>query len=164
MIVRSAGIADIPIIRSIAQATWPVAYVPHIISAAQLAYMLDLLYSAEALETAMRSKGQSFLIAERDGAAIAFAGYTPHNRPGITHLNKLYTMPSAQGGGAGRALLQRVLVSAEEAGDTAVELNVNKRNPAIALYAHHGFSVLREEVIDIGSGYVMDDYVMGRTL
>ncbi|MBK7271419.1 MAG: hypothetical protein IPI07_18550 [Flavobacteriales bacterium] len=39
---------------------------------------------------------------------------------------------------------------------------MNKRNEAIGFYEHMGFRILREEVIDIGSGYVMDDYVMGR--
>ncbi|TXI77628.1 MAG: hypothetical protein E6Q44_13280 [Flavobacteriales bacterium] len=47
-------------------------------------------------------------------------------------------------------------------GDTAVELNVNKRNPAKAFYERHGFVVERDEVLDIGQGHVMDDHVMVR--
>jgi ribosomal protein S18 acetylase RimI-like enzyme len=45
-----------------------------------------------------------------------------------------------------------------------MELNVNKRNKAIAFYEHQGFRIVREEVIDIGHGYVMDDHVMARQI
>lgn len=38
-------------------------------------------------------------------------------------------------------------------------LNVNKKNPAAAVYRHMGFQLLREEKNDIGNGFYMDDYV-----
>ena len=50
--------------------------------------------------------------------------------------------------------------AAREAGDRAIELNVNRHNPASGFYERHGFRVVRDEVIDIGQGYVMDDHVM----
>lgn len=44
-------------------------------------------------------------------------------------------------------------------------LNVNKRNEAsIAFYRHCGFAVREEVVIDIGNGFVMDDYVMAKPI
>jgi ribosomal protein S18 acetylase RimI-like enzyme len=45
-------------------------------------------------------------------------------------------------------------------GGTALELNVNKKNPAILFYEHLGFYREKEVVIDIGNGFVMDDYIM----
>ena len=39
-------------------------------------------------------------------------------------------------------------------------LNVNKYNSAQLFYTKLGFSIIQEEVIPIGGGYVMDDYVM----
>jgi GNAT superfamily N-acetyltransferase len=77
-------------------------------------------------------------------------------------LHKLYVLPHTQGSGVGTALLQAVFAAARTAGNTRVELNVNRYNPARHFYARHGFSVLRDEVIDIGEGYVMDDHVMVR--
>ncbi|MBR6000239.1 MAG: GNAT family N-acetyltransferase, partial [Oxalobacter sp.] len=41
----------------------------------------------------------------------------------------------------------------------AVELNVNRNNPAVQVYKKLGFTVIREEQNPIGNGYVMDDYV-----
>lgn len=159
-----ASLEDIPVIRSIAQRTWPHAYLGTILEQPQLEYMLDLLYSSSTLEAVMMRKDQRFLLAYEGVEAGAFAGYTPHHAPGTTHLNKLYVLPEWQGRGAGHVLLERVLLEASRCGDHTVELNVNKRNKAITFYERHGFTRLRDEVIDIGSGYVMDDYVMGRPI
>lgn len=163
--IRQAGTADIPVIRSIAHRTWPHAYYPAILSAEQLAYMLELLYSEKALTEAMEKKGQRFFLLERDGEFVGFTSCTPHQGgTSITHLNKLYVLPSEQGTGSGKALLERAIAFAKEQGDRAVELNVNKRNKAISFYERHGFRIDRGEVIDIGQGYVMDDHVMVRHL
>ncbi len=163
--IREAGTSDIPIIRTIAHETWPHAYYPAILSAEQLAYMLDLLYSEAALTEAMTRKSQRFFVLELNGTTLGFASCTPHHgRSTVTHLNKLYVRPSGQGTGAGQDLLEHVLRYASGQGDTLIELNVNKRNKAIGFYEHQGFRIAREEVIDIGQGYVMDDYVMSRAL
>ena len=42
-----------------------------------------------------------------------------------------------------------------------LELNVNRKNKAINFYKKYGFTILKEEDIDIGEGYFMNDYVMG---
>jgi GNAT superfamily N-acetyltransferase len=159
--IRPATTADIPTIQAIAHTTWPVAYA-EILSPAQLAYMLERMYSADALLDQFTTLGHRFLLAERDDVAIGFAGYAHQHTPGRTRLHKLYVLPHVKGGGVGHALLEAVLNAAQLAGDSAVELNVNKYNPATAFYLRHGFSVERDEVIDIGQGYVMDDHVMVR--
>lgn len=165
MTVRPATVEDIPVIRSIAHATWPVAYVPSILDVPQLDYMLELLYSEHALNEAMTKKDQRFVMLNDGERDIAFAGYTLHYHGSrITHLNKLYVLPGLQGTGAGKELVELVLEKARASGDQAVELNVNKRNVAIKFYQRMGFRILREEVIDIGQGYVMDDYVMSLPL
>ncbi len=163
--IRPAGTEDIPVIRRIAQETWPHAYHPAILSAEQLEYMLRLLYSEQALNEAMTKKNQHFFVLDLDGTPVGFASCTPHHaRSTVTHLNKLYVLPSTQGTGAGGKLLNHVIGHAAAQGDQVIELNVNKRNKAFAFYEHHGFTIVREEVIDIGRSYVMDDYVMARPL
>lgn len=163
--IRKGGIEDIPIIRSIAHATWPHAYYPAILSAEQLAYMLDLLYSEKALSDAITGKNQHFFLLEQEGSAVGFASCTPHHaKSTVTHLNKLYVLPEAQGTGAGHELLEHILRYAGQQGDQLVELNVNRHNKAIAFYGRHGFRVVRDEVIDIGRGFVMDDHVMSRAI
>ena len=50
-------------------------------------------------------------------------------------------------------------------GSPRVWLQVNKRNTsAIAFYTAAGFAVFREAMFDIGSGFVMDDYLMAKPI
>ena len=163
MRIREATLADIPIIRSIARATWPVVY-KEIISSGQITYMLELMYSGSSLE-AQFGNGHRFFLAVDVDAVLGFAGYEVHyNGTSSTRLHKLYALPSAQGQGVGRNLLHAVGSAALAAGNAAIELNVNRSNPALEFYRRKGFQVLRDEVIDIGEGYVMDDHVMLKQL
>jgi ribosomal protein S18 acetylase RimI-like enzyme len=41
---------------------------------------------------------------------------------------------------------------------------VNRHNRALHFYEKQGFKIIREEDIDIGSGYFMNDYVMELTI
>jgi ribosomal protein S18 acetylase RimI-like enzyme len=47
-----------------------------------------------------------------------------------------------------------------KAGVEQIELNVNKHNSAVQFYEKKGFIRAKEMVLDIGNGYVMDDFVM----
>lgn len=159
VLLREAGVADIPMFRDIALRTWPVAY-RDILSTEQLAYMLELMYSEASLR-AQFARGDRFLLAGTGDGEVGFAGFT-HHHAGVctTRLHKLYVLPGTQGTGIGMALLNAVVAAASEAADEAVELNVNRFNPARHFYARRGFRIVRNEVIDIGHGHVMDDHVM----
>lgn len=162
--IGTATTADIPLIRSIALRTWPVAY-GHILSPAQLAYMLELMYSEAALTEQLEVKGHHFVLFTINGEALGFAGYEHHYADrASTRLHKLYVLPTAQGSGAGKALLDHVINAARTVGDGAVELNVNRFNKARVFYERNGFRAVRDEVIDIGHGFVMDDHVMVFTI
>ncbi len=161
MKIREASTSDISAIRSIAHTTWPVAYAD-ILSPAQLAYMLERVYSEAALHEQFSRLGHRFLMAEQDRRPIGFASFEHHHTAGRSRLHKLYVLPAVKGTGVGHALLEAVVMAAVTAGDSAAELNVNKHNPAKDFYAHHGFTMERDEVIDIGNGFVMDDHVMVR--
>lgn len=155
--------ADIPAIRAIALATWPIAY-RTILSPEQLAYMLECMYSEKALH-AQLAAGHLFLLLEGGSGAVGFAGFEHHyNNTGATRLHKLYVLPTEQGTGGGKQLLSAVEQAAVQVRDTTLELNVNRFNPAKGFYEKNGFHVERDEVIDIGEGYVMDDHVMRRPL
>jgi diamine N-acetyltransferase len=171
-VIRRADLADISIIQRIARDTWPKAY-GEILSSAQIAYMLDLMYSTETLSAQMSTSAtadqQQFLLLrasnETENAWCGFAAFqTNASGLGVSKLHKLYCLPSVQGRGVGAALVHEVtrLCLLEE--QHALILNVNKYNQAKRFYEKLGFRVLREEVIDIGRGYVMDDYVLGLEL
>ena len=48
--------------------------------------------------------------------------------------------------------------------NTCLSLNVNCHNKAIQFYEKMGFRHVGSEKIDIGQGYVMDDFVMEKSL
>ena len=80
---------------------------------------------------------------------------------GEAKLDKLYVLPSRQRHGLGGRLIARVAERARAAGATTLILNVNKHNAqAIRAYEQHGFAIREAVVVDIGDGFVMDDYVM----
>jgi len=159
-LITSATPADIPVVRRIALDTWPTAY-GEILSAEQLHYMLDLMYSEQALVEQMETHGHRFLLAHIGSEALGFTSFASvAETPGHVRLHKLYVLPGQQGKGIGHALLAAVVEAAKAAGHRRLELNVNRFNPALEFYKRAGFRVLRDEVIDIGHGYVMDDHVL----
>ncbi|MEO8587760.1 MAG: GNAT family N-acetyltransferase [Flavobacteriales bacterium] len=161
--IRAGILADIPVIQTIALRAWPVAY-GDILSPEQLAYMLETRYSEAVLRSQME-QGEVFLLAFEGDQALGFAGIgLNYRQQHITRLHKLYIEPSRLRTGLGRLLVEAVINSARRAGDTAVNLNVNKYNPARGFYAHLGFACVGEEVLDIGKGYVMDDLILERRL
>jgi diamine N-acetyltransferase len=160
--IRRAGTADIPVIQALAVEIWHEVY-PSIISIEQIDYMLGMMYSPESLQTQMTRDRAQFLLLCEDERAIGFASWSMIQH-GEARLHKLYVLPEYHGTGSGAALLRKVEREAAEQRCKTLELNVNKFNPARSFYEKKGFRVLREEVIDIGSGFVMDDYVMYKSI
>ena len=157
-VLRDANNDDIYLIGEIAYKVWPLTY-GEILPAGQLEYMLEKIYSPGSLKNQMQDLHHHFLILEQEGRGVGFAAYS-EIEPGVFKLHKLYVLTELQGRGAGRILLERVIKNIQgENGETLV-LNVNRNNPAIHFYEKQGFKVSREEKIDIGGGYFMDDYVM----
>lgn len=155
--IRAADINDISAIREIAKITWPVAYGSYI-SKAQLDYMLDMMYSDKSLLEQI-NKGHQFYIAEQHNTPIGFASVSKEE-DNACKLNKLYVLPTAQKTGAGKALLQKSIDYAISHETSCLFLQVNKQNNAQYFYSKHGFTVREASILDIGEGYIMDDYIM----
>jgi diamine N-acetyltransferase len=162
LIVRFADTDDINSIGFLAHQIWPATY-GEIIAPAQLQYMLQMMYSPASLRNQMQQQ-HVFLIAELDEEPVGFASFSKIGEPGVFKLHKIYVSTSLQGKGLGKALLQAVLEEIQNLGATALQLNVNRNNKARDFYEKQGFAVLREEDIDIGHGYFMNDYVMERKI
>ena len=149
----------IPTIRALAQEYWPVAFVS-ILSASQIAYMMEMMYSHSSLEGQM-NKGHQFAIASKNNKKVGYMSYeTDCEGMGKTKIHKLYISPHYQRMGVGKAMVDFVTEQALQANNSALFLNVNKHNnKAIGFYKKHHFVLTKEEEIDIGDGFIMDDYV-----
>lgn len=131
------------------------AHYPAIISPEQIEYMLAKMYDLGELRREMAT-GVTYLRAIEAEELLGFAAFGPIANQ--VKLHKLYVHPKHQRRGIGTALIQHIERAA--VGRTLV-LTVNKRNhKAIAAYKKHGFGIRDSIVVEIGSGFVMDDYVM----
>jgi RsiW-degrading membrane proteinase PrsW (M82 family)/GNAT superfamily N-acetyltransferase len=154
---RWASPADVPLIRTLACQVWPLTY-EKILSRAQIRYMMQLIYSEAALRKQMES-GHQFILVFNAGIPVGFASFNEIS-PTIFKLQKIYLLQNQQGRGTGRFTIEQVISLVKEKDATALRLNVNRHNKAKLFYERMGFAVIAEEKIDIGGGYVMDDYVM----
>jgi len=157
--VRRAGVGDIETLRELARAIWFEHY-PSIISRSQIHYMLERGYAADVVAAEI-ARGVEWRLASVDGRACGFAAWEAFGDR--VKLHKLYVQRSVRVGGVGRALVAATAADAGERGARLVYLAVNKRNRiAIRAYVRMGFAFHRAMRIDIGHGFVMDDYEMAR--
>ena len=170
---RRATTDDIELIRSIAKVAFPATY-STIISAEQIDYMMEWMYSAEKLQQEI-SGNITYLLAEVDGRTVGYLAFGPDESaaalsaaaPGqgrLFHLHKIYLLPEAQGGGNGKRLFMAGEREMRLAGATAFELNVNRGNPALGFYRHLGMQLSRSGDFDIGGGFFMNDHIMRKEL
>ncbi|HEU5366140.1 MAG TPA: GNAT family N-acetyltransferase [Hanamia sp.] len=161
--IRKAEIDDLEAISQLAYKIWPSAY-QEILGKAQLNYMLDKIYSLHSLEHQFLILKHQFIMVIEDDRPIGFASFSAHADPEVYHLNKLYVVPDEQGKNIGKQILEYVICEIKNAGANSLQLNVNRFNKALHFYQKQGFKIIREEDIDIGSGYFMNDYVMEKKI
>jgi ribosomal protein S18 acetylase RimI-like enzyme len=157
--IRSAGIEDVKTIGFLAHTIWPATY-KEILSSGQLDYMMKLIYSTASLSRQILELKHSFLILEDDEAPVGFASYSSLSDQNLYKLHKIYVLPNLQGRGLGKLMIDYIVEKIRSCGAVALQLNVNRYNQARRFYEKLGFRVIREEDIDIGQGFFMNDYVM----
>lgn len=162
MPVRKATQKDILSIIEIAEKTWWPTYT-EVISAEQIKFMLEDMYSAESLKKQMES-GIEFIIAERENIPVGFAAYSQSDTDKLVFkIHKLYILPSEQGKGTGKELIEHISASAKQQGGKTLELNVNRGNKAKNFYLKSGFSIFL--TVDIPyHQFVLNDYVMRKDI
>lgn len=127
--------------------------------------MLDLIYSDEALISQIEKKEQLFYLISENESILGFIGieHDYKNEP-VTRIHKIYLLPETQGKGIGKKVIEEIQKLALENNSTSLSLNVNRFNSALSFYKKIGFEIIDEVNIDIGNGYLMEDYVMEKKL
>jgi GNAT superfamily N-acetyltransferase len=162
--ILPASETDLPAIARLARVVWRAHY-PGIISTEQIDYMLAKMYSLETLREEIRLRAIRY---ERLFVGEEFAGFASHgptDQAKLFKLHKIYLHPAWHGQGLGTLLLRYCEREASKLGADRLVLTVNKRNSkAIAAYQRNGFAITDSVVVNIGGGFVMDDYVMAKEL
>lgn len=155
--LREASEEDIELIRDLCLRVWPATY-SSIISAEQIDYMLEWMYSPAALKQQFQKGALFWLLYEGEKPV----GYASFEKVGNNHykLHKLYVLPERQGKGGGRYLLSSIIQHIKGLGGHTIELQVNRANKAVDFYKQLGFYIREEIDFPIGNGYYMNDFIM----
>lgn len=164
--IKRAGNSDLQTIHDMAEVVFRKTY-RSILSAEQMEYMMDWMYSLANLERQV-SQGHTYYIAwvgqEPQGYLSVRKDCVEPDGTEVWHLEKIYVMPSAQGTGLGRRFLETArkhVIDNKSAAKARIELNVNRNNPAVGFYKRQGLKILRQGDFPIGNGFFMNDYIMG---
>ena len=164
MEIIKAGLNDFNLIHSLAENVWPQTY-KNILTPQQIEYMFEMMYSQKAYNEQIENKGHRFILIKDESGHLGFASYElNYNNTPVTKIHKIYVLPQIQRKGVGRAMIDEISAIAKKEGNTRVSLNVNRFNKAVGFYENIGFVNTGQEDIDIGNGYLMEDFIMVKTL
>lgn len=159
MHLRSISSSEFSKIQTLAKSIWPICY-KEILSKEQISYMLDLMYSEEALVRQAQA-GQEFFLLEEDEELYGFLGIQKRYPEAMDiRVHKIYVRTDLHGKGLGKFMLHFVEALGKQLEMKRIHLNVNRFNKAKTFYEKMGFVIEKQEDIDIGHGYLMEDFVM----
>lgn len=152
---------QIAAIASLARDIWTDHYVP-IVGKKQVDYMLEKFQSEMAIGTHLLS-GHEYFLLQHNGDNAGYIGMIADDDNMM--ISKLYVSDSARGNGYGRKMIRFAEEQCRDRGLTHLWLTVNKNNiTSIEWYLRAGFTNAGPIVMDIGGGFVMDDYRMEKHL
>lgn len=134
-----------------------------ILSPEQIDYMVEHFQSYAAMQRQMEEGYEYFFFHEpnTEGHHGNHGYFGIHVEDGALFLSKLYLLQPYRGRGLSSRALDYLISIAQNRGCNKIWLTVNRFNDhTIEVYRHWGFETVREQCADIGSGFVMDDYVM----
>jgi ribosomal protein S18 acetylase RimI-like enzyme len=154
--------AQVASVAALAFEIWNEHYVS-LIGQPQVDYMLARFQSAPAI-AAQIDEGYEYFLLQRGSELVGYCAVR-EDRPGRSlFISKLYVRSDARGTGTGRACMEFIEQLASRRGLERLWLTVNKGNPSVNVYRRLGFHVTQDLVMDIGSGFVMDDFRMEKQL
>lgn len=161
IMIKKAYAEDLPSIAQLAASIWREHYTP-IIGSDQVEYMLDKYQSVPAMVDQI-SDGVFYCNVVLDGELVGYLSF--YCKGEALFLSKIYVSSMHRGKGIGRQAMEFIIEQAKSMDVPKVQLTVNKYNSgSIEAYKRMGFNTVDEVVMDIGGGFVMDDYVMELSL
>lgn len=156
---------QIAVLCQIAERVWHLTYDP-LVPAGQVEYMLDKFQSPHAVKSQMAAQNYRYYMMVIDGQNAGFVGFSPrYEGREEMFLSKVYLLPEFRGRGAVKEAFALVEAETRKEGLSRIRLTVNKGNShAVAVYGHYGFHTVEKVETDIGSGYIMDDFIMVKEL
>jgi ribosomal protein S18 acetylase RimI-like enzyme len=143
--IRDAAAADLPAVRALLVETWHATY-DGIYGWQRVAEITNAWHSLDSLAAQLGRDNGAFLVALVGDEIIATAS-ARLERDRAALLTRLYVLPSYQGVGVGRTLLQVILACFPLAPVARLEVE-SQNEPAIAFYERMGFFLQRQARFD----------------
>lgn len=155
--------ADAVAIAELARVIWQHHYAP-IISTAQIDYMLTQRYEPTLIENQLKDPNIWWRKLILNQTIIGFSCCMLTGQPNELKIDKLYVHCDHHRNGYGAMLVADALNLMQSKDLQSLILTVNKRNhSAIAAYQQYGFEIAGDSIVDIGGGFVMNDFLMTLT-
>ena len=120
--------------------------------------MMENFQSADAIAAQIASGYEYFLILS-DGKAVGYLAVVPDPAKSSCQFSKLYILKDRRGGGIGKESMDFAEEFCRKSSLKKLWLTVNKYNSeAVAWYERLGFTRAGDIVMDIGGGFIMDDF------
>lgn len=140
---------------SLASSIWH-EYWTCILSPEQIDYMVENFQSEKAIKNQIKNENYTYYFILSENQPIGYFGIS--DKKDLLFLSKLYIKKEARHQGIGTKTFEKIQ---EIANGRKIQLTVNKYNTnTIRAYEKWGFKTVNSVVTDIGSGFVMDDYIM----
>lgn len=150
--------AEIEILSKLADEIWH-EYWTVILSLAQIDYMVEKFQSKNAIDKQIKQDCYIYNVIKDNDNNIGYFGVS--YKEDYLFLSKLYIKKDYRRLGYGKLAFNKIKQIALELGKNKIQLTVNKNNTnTIKAYEKWGFKCIDAVVTNIGSGFVMDDYIM----
>jgi len=140
-------------------------YWPEHIGQGQTSYMVQKFQSKAAITQAIKQDGYQYFLLVVDGTIIGYSGVHIETENQRLFLSKLYLFKDCRGHGYAREVIEFYAQLCRVNHLDSIYLTVNKGNQmAITAYLKNGFVTIDSVETDIGENYIMDDYIMEKTI
>ena len=143
---------------SLAAAIWH-EYWPVLLTPEQIDYMVENFQSENAINNQYDNENYTYYFIRENDKNIGYFGVSA--KQDYLFLSKLYISKDYRAKGLGTMAFEKIKEIAQNKNYKKIQLTVNKHNEnTIKAYLKWGFKIIDSVVTDIGSGFVMDDYIM----
>ena len=150
-------------VSTLAQEIWQEHYVP-IVGQSQVDYMLEKFQCEAAIKSQLSDKYEYYSV-WHDAQPIGYMSLLPNHNDTSLMISKIYVKKSHRSFGWGKQMLEFIEALCKQRKIKYLWLTVNKHNThAIEWYVRMGFTNKEAIVQDIGAGFVMDDFLMEKSI
>ena len=139
-------------------------YWPALIGQAQTDYMVENFQSLNAIERDMANNNYEYwLLRNGEGEIVGYTGGHNETETSRFFISKIYLYKQQRGKHYASEVINFYTKLCKARNLSAMYLTVNKQNElGIRAYKGKGFDVIDSVETSIGSGFIMDDYIMKR--